>query len=526
MAATGCGKDAHRTSVRERGRGEKVDRTTIDAEPTPATTTFMPAVEAGDWATALQVLDEHWVEIWFAVDPADLRRVVAAAPPDALAALPNAGYLARTAGHGLVEDLLEPEPPPRRAASPAELARYIADLRLRGRPALAMTQVRRAAERVRAQRGRPVDGSGGAIALWLVQAALTALLAGEVTTAKGLLLGALDTHRPDRFPFVVREATAKLALAHAMSGDVTEALQVNERARALSRTQSWVERMVDDTISLTDYICAVDMLDPRAEDLRRAGASPLAHGEFWPVALEAHVRHLTLTGRSRQADELCDAAAAAGLPPAGADGVIATAVSDARVVARADLCGLPAPPEDARGATAQVALARALHLFTAGRYPEVTRLELPATFDDRLHRAHALLRAQATVAEGRVEEGRRLLLHTLREVLDRGTWSTLRYLTRETLGALADSPEGARAVELVERHGLATVEVRAELAAPLSDAEVEVLQLLREGLTREEIAQRLFLSVNTVKTQLRSAYRKLGVSRRPEALEMLARLGL
>src|SRR5690606_41728208 len=119
-----------RASGREVG-GEKVDRTTIDAEPTPATTTFMPAVEAGDWATALQVLDEHWVEIWFAVDPADLRRVVAAAPPDALAALPNAGYLARTAGHGLVEDLLEPEPPPRRAASPAELARYIADLRLR-----------------------------------------------------------------------------------------------------------------------------------------------------------------------------------------------------------------------------------------------------------------------------------------------------------------------------------------------------------------------------------------------------------
>mgnify|MGYP003738685707 CR=1 FL=1 len=57
----------------------------------------------------------------------------------------------------------------------------------------------------------------------------------------------------------------------------------------------------------------------------------------------------------------------------------------------------------------------------------------------------------------------------------------------------------------------------------LSPREQEVLAHLRTDMTTAEIADALFVSVNTVKTQLRSAYRKLGVSRRPEALEMLAR---
>ncbi len=45
----------------------------------------------------------------------------------------------------------------------------------------------------------------------------------------------------------------------------------------------------------------------------------------------------------------------------------------------------------------------------------------------------------------------------------------------------------------------------------LTDAETRVVQLLVEGLQRKEIALRLNLSVNTVKTHLRSVFRKLGV---------------
>ena len=43
-----------------------------------------------------------------------------------------------------------------------------------------------------------------------------------------------------------------------------------------------------------------------------------------------------------------------------------------------------------------------------------------------------------------------------------------------------------------------------------SPAELAVLRCLAEGLSRREIAERLFISLNTVKTHIRELYRKLG----------------
>lgn len=51
----------------------------------------------------------------------------------------------------------------------------------------------------------------------------------------------------------------------------------------------------------------------------------------------------------------------------------------------------------------------------------------------------------------------------------------------------------------------------------LTPAEQQVLALVTEGLTNKAIAERLFLSVNTVKSHMRSLFRKLGVSSRAEA---------
>ncbi|HEY0216298.1 MAG TPA: helix-turn-helix transcriptional regulator [Cellulomonas sp.] len=52
---------------------------------------------------------------------------------------------------------------------------------------------------------------------------------------------------------------------------------------------------------------------------------------------------------------------------------------------------------------------------------------------------------------------------------------------------------------------------------PLSVRERVVLAELSEDVTLEQIAQRLFVSRNTVKSQVRSIYRKIGVSTRTEA---------
>jgi LuxR family transcriptional regulator, maltose regulon positive regulatory protein len=57
----------------------------------------------------------------------------------------------------------------------------------------------------------------------------------------------------------------------------------------------------------------------------------------------------------------------------------------------------------------------------------------------------------------------------------------------------------------------------------LTERETEVLRLLGEGWSKREIAGRLFVSPNTVKTHVQSCYRKLGVTSRDGALAALER---
>jgi LuxR family maltose regulon positive regulatory protein len=63
------------------------------------------------------------------------------------------------------------------------------------------------------------------------------------------------------------------------------------------------------------------------------------------------------------------------------------------------------------------------------------------------------------------------------------------------------------------------------LAEPLSSRELEVLPLIAEGLTNQEIAARLYLSLHTVKAHARTIYAKLGVSSRTQAVAKGRALG-
>lgn len=62
--------------------------------------------------------------------------------------------------------------------------------------------------------------------------------------------------------------------------------------------------------------------------------------------------------------------------------------------------------------------------------------------------------------------------------------------------------------------------------ALLSDREVDVLVCLVDGLTTLQIAARLFISENTVKTHIRHIFEKLEVSNRAEAVGKAMQMGL
>ncbi len=57
------------------------------------------------------------------------------------------------------------------------------------------------------------------------------------------------------------------------------------------------------------------------------------------------------------------------------------------------------------------------------------------------------------------------------------------------------------------------------LVEPLSQRELEVLQLIAQGLSNREISERLFLALDTVKGHNRRIFGKLSVQRRTEAVE-------
>jgi LuxR family transcriptional regulator, maltose regulon positive regulatory protein len=63
-------------------------------------------------------------------------------------------------------------------------------------------------------------------------------------------------------------------------------------------------------------------------------------------------------------------------------------------------------------------------------------------------------------------------------------------------------------------------------AALLTDSELAVLRFLPSHMTNQEIAEALFLSINTIKTHLSSVYRKLGVANRRQAIAQGRRLDL
>ena len=65
-----------------------------------------------------------------------------------------------------------------------------------------------------------------------------------------------------------------------------------------------------------------------------------------------------------------------------------------------------------------------------------------------------------------------------------------------------------------------------EWIEPLSEREIEVLGLIAEGLTNQEISGRLYVSLNTVKTHTRNIYSKIGVNNRTQAVAKARNLGI
>lgn len=86
---------------------------------------------------------------------------------------------------------------------------------------------------------------------------------------------------------------------------------------------------------------------------------------------------------------------------------------------------------------------------------------------------------------------------------------------------MAQDEADARAVETLDAIIAALPTKRSrDFAMALTRKETELLALLSSDITLSEVARRMFVSINTIKTQSRSLYRKLGVGSRREAVDL------
>jgi LuxR family transcriptional regulator, maltose regulon positive regulatory protein len=164
--------------------------------------------------------------------------------------------------------------------------------------------------------------------------------------------------------------------------------------------------------------------------------------------------------------------------------------------------------------------------------------------------AHVAM-ARVALHEARPEDARVALAHAhrLRPLLDHGLpWLTVAVGLELTRAHLALTDAGAARTVLAETERVlelrphlgslveeaqelrervaATAEPAGAWAMSLTGAELRLLPFLATHLTFPEIASRLFLSRNTVKTEAISMYRKLGAASRTEAIDRAIDVGL
>lgn len=307
------------------------------------------------------------------------------------------------------------------------------------------------------------------------------------------------------------------------------------------------------TVSMLNARAHLAMLHRADGDLTAAGAvADAAVHEFVELGLSSAVQatgaYLALAGVALDRDEIADArrwldvaaaataepclAVAAGLLDAGVALAEDRSADGRTAVASLVAAGLAVPAGLAdtlrQAATLLGVSGRSVGGGASDRFPQV----LPAEPGSRRSELAERLAVVCTAGD---DENRR---RALEEALDLAAPERLRRpfleevgTVRELLTELIDrgSAQPEFALDLLNRMTAADRRVtRPERGfyVPLSSRELNVLQHLVSSMTTAEIAQALFVSVNTVKTHQRAIYRKLGVNGRRAAVNRARELDL
>ncbi|WP_456284200.1 LuxR C-terminal-related transcriptional regulator [Microbacterium sp. JZ101] len=374
--------------------------------------------------------------------------------------------------------------------------------------------------------------AGGRRPGWLsMQRSLTAMLSGRYEDALTHARTSFEQMGPPPSRhYAGVNAAATAALLSALAGSHRSATRWLEEVRQSGTPDMLMQDLVMAPAHLATALLSMDALSERAarRSLRRLG-DPHAPYEVWPFIAAAWARYGNLFGSPfaalAQLEDVIEAHGAKSQQARIAGGLLLRLRADLLLAAGdgAAVIGLAAdhPSQE----MLRIPLARA-HL-RAGELGTAIRLSSPplrwTTTTRRDTLDHLLILAAAQLRRGEETDAGALFLRAHEYLIATGNRSAFREMNPDDLQALCaltkiESPLGAHTVPAA-RH--------AEVHLPrLTPRELIVLRALSTSDTLGGIAARLNVSLNTVRSQARSVYRKLGVSRREDAVAAALRMGL
>ena len=330
-------------------------------------------------------------------------------------------------------------------------------------------------------------------------------------------------------------ADSLAALVSAMSGDMVETRRRIAEIDESNAFEGWRGTYFAAGFHLAESIERLENFDPDGAmeqvDMLAEHAPTIEH---WPLLLRSEGLAMLARGAAFDgATELASKVATRGRrTPTSSQmrGLLALTQADLLLAA-----GQPAraarvlAPYDAGGTSVQLGLAR-VALATSRPEEALARVEELVWTEAPVHRARAealLTKAVATAALGQASAAVRPLELAL-EIMDaRGLRRPLMMLPREPLLDLLTAYgdwRGAPAARLLD--GVPDVFSSFDVVERLTAREIMVIKELAETPQIALVAEHLFVSPNTVKSQVRSIYRKLGVSSREDAVLVARDRGL
>lgn len=476
---------------------------------------LLAAHDSGNTDEVVAIITESPLEAWYGVPPDRMREILRAIPPDSVPA--------RSAVRAFRLFLNGPVVAERTTElDTSDAAALFFDARARGQARDAAEVVRRASgnERMNAL----FDETAGLATFQAVQLGLSQMLTGDHAEALASFTVARRTTPPESLTALLRDAYVKPALVHALHGDPRTAQRDLDLAAALPRTSSWVEHVIDAHAALAAAALVTDDgLDDAIEQVERIPV-PLV-GELWPYRVDVLFRLHLRRGRLDDAEasvERFRPAASGFVPGQGVPGSVFAASAAIVALLRGDLARARALLAEVDERPVVYRMWREAVAVASGGsaegIPRLIGLHTQTAPLRQLEFFRSCLLSTALLGHGAADEAANLL----RSALERpgGLHDAERVYVPDVVAQFAQ--------EAVDGwpEGFGNDLLMGQQVPVLTPREREVLKLMATDLTRAQIAETLFVSENTVKSQQRTLFRKLAATTRVEALLTAQRLGL